>query len=164
MCDEQKLDPAVLTGSYAGAMGYGQFIPSSYRNFAVDHDQDGVADIWTNPADAIASVANYFTKHGWKYGESVAFQLGEAVAEEYISPALAPNLTVKALREAKIKVPDTLDDSAMVTLMKHVTPEGDEYWLGLENFYVITRYNHSSMYALAVFQLSELLKAKVDAE
>jgi membrane-bound lytic murein transglycosylase B len=165
MCDEQKLDPSVLMGSYAGAMGYGQFIPSSYRNFAVDHDQDGIADIWTNPADAIASVANYFTKHGWQYGEMVAWQLTDSVTDQaMVSTALKPALTIKALRDAKVKVPSQLHDDTKVTLMKHITPNGDEYWLGFENFYTITRYNHSSMYALAVFQLSELLKARLDVQ
>ncbi len=165
MCDEQKLDPSALTGSYAGAMGFGQFMPSSYRDFAVDYDQDGIADIWSNPADAIASVANYFAKHGWQYGEMVALQLAEPVSDEkLISPVLEPELTVKMLREANVKVPAQLNDSAKVTLMKHVTPGGDEYWLGFENFYAITRYNHSTMYALAALQLSEILKAKLDIE
>jgi membrane-bound lytic murein transglycosylase B len=163
MCDEQKLDPTLLTGSYAGAMGYGQFIPSSYRSFAIDHDDDGVADIWKNPADAIASVANYFSKHHWKYGELVAYQLVEPVLDEkLLSPALEPKLTIKDLRDANVKVPASLKDDVKVSLMRHVTPQGTEYWLGFENFYTITRYNHSSMYALAAYQLSELLKAKLD--
>lgn len=163
MCGEQKLDPASLTGSYAGAMGYGQFIPSSYRNFAVDHDGDGVADIWGNPADAIASVANYFARHGWKYGDLVAVQLvDQTVDEKLLATALEANQTALTLRNAGVKVPAQLHDDVKVTFMKHVTPNGNEYWLGFENFYTITRYNHSSMYALAAFQLSELLKANLD--
>jgi membrane-bound lytic murein transglycosylase B len=163
MCDEQKLDPTVLTGSYAGAMGYGQFIPRSYRQFAVDYDKDGVADIWKNPADAIASVANYFNKHGWQYGQPVALQLDVSnVEDQYISVGLEPKLTAKLLRDVKMPVPKELSDETPVTLMRHQTEQGMEYWLGFNNFYTITRYNHSSMYALAAFQLSEILKASVE--
>lgn len=162
MCDEQKLDPATLTGSYAGAMGYGQFIPSSYRSFAVDYDADGVADIWKNPADAIASVANYFSRHGWQLGDNVAFSLSETnIDPKLVSTGLEPDRTVKMLRDASVKIPEAIPDDQKVTLMRHETATGVEYWLGFENFYTITRYNHSTMYALAAYQLSELLKAKV---
>lgn len=163
LTQEQKLDPLELKGSYAGAMGYGQFIPGSYRAYAVDYDKDGVADIWGNPVDAIASVANYFKMHKWAPGGLVAFQLPkQTIPDELISKSLKPDVSVKALRKAGVVVPAEIDGSAKVSLMKHETVTGYEYWLGFHNFYVITRYNHSNMYALAAFQLSELLKAHLE--
>ena len=163
LADEQKLDPEKLTGSYAGAMGYGQFIPGSYRAFAVDHDKDGVADIWANPADAIASVANYFAKHDWKQGNLIAYQLSETgIPKKLIDENRKPQTSVKQLRDAKIQVPDELDDKTKVIVMALETDKGTEYWLGFDNFYVITRYNHSHMYAMAAYQLSQLLKLQLD--
>ncbi len=165
MTDEQKLNPEKLTGSYAGAMGYGQFIPGSYRAYAVDHDNDGVADIWENPADAIASVANYFSKHHWSQGNLVAYQLAVPVTQKkFISEKLKPTTTIKDLRDAKIVVPAELADDTKVTVMELETDKGTEYWLGFENFYVITRYNHSHMYALAAHQLSQVLKLQLDVK
>lgn len=163
MIDEQKLEPEKLTGSYAGAMGYGQFIPGSYRAYAVDYDKDGMADIWANPADAIASVANYFAKHQWQLGNQIAYQLTVSnIPAELLTSDLKPKTTVKNLRGAKIKVPDELNDDTKVTVMALETEKGTEYWLGFENFYVITRYNHSHMYALAAYQLSQILKLELD--
>jgi membrane-bound lytic murein transglycosylase B len=163
LTDEQKLDPFSLKGSYAGAMGYGQFIPGSYRAYAVDYDKDGVADIWNNPTDAIASVANYFKQHKWQPGGLVAFQLpNQNISDDLISKGLKPNVSIKSLRKAGVIVPKELDGDTVVSLMKHETENGPEYWLGFHNFYVITRYNHSSMYALAAFQLSQLLAAHLE--
>ena len=137
---ESGKDPLALKGSYAGAMGFGQFMPSSYRAYAVDYDGDGVIDIWDNPADAIASVANYFIEHGWRPGRKVVVPASGADADpEVFEGGLKPRFTVSA------------------TAMKLDGEEGPEYWMGLHNFYVITRYNHSSMYALSVWQLSEAI-------
>lgn len=163
MTDEQGLDATTLKGSYAGAMGYGQFIPGSYRSYAVDYDKDGVADIWGNPADALASVANYFSRHHWHYGEMIALQIpGPVTDKSLISDSLKPQTRVAELRKAGVQVPSQLADDALVTLMELETANGMEYWLGFENFYVITRYNHSHMYALVATELSELLKAHLD--
>ena len=146
-------------------MGYGQFIPSSYRSFAVDHDKDGVADIWKNPADALASVANYFSRHAWKYADLVAWQLKEkSLDEKLVTTELKANQTIGSLREAGVQVPSQLRDDVKVIVMKQETSNGNEYWLGFDNFYTITRYNHSNMYALAAFQLGELLKANLDMQ
>lgn len=159
LTQEQKLPVDELKGSYAGAMGYGQFIPSSYRAYAVDYDGDKVADIWSNPEDALASVANYFAEHKWRYGDLVAVKLAaQQVDKSLISTSLKPNHTVQSLRAKGIKIPAEVADSATVTLMQHEGPDGIEHWLGFHNFYVITRYNHSSMYALAAWQLSQLLQ------
>ena len=156
---EQSIDVSSLVGSYAGAMGFGQFIPSSYRAYAVDFDGDKKADIWQNPDDAMASVANYFKQHKWRYGEPVAIQLqSQAIPAELISKGLKPNHSVASLRQAGLKIPKQIDAAAKVSLIKLSAAEGDEYWLGFENFYAITRYNHSRLYAMAVFQLSELIR------
>ena len=163
MTDEQKLDPTVLKGSYAGAMGYGQFIPGSYRAYAVDHDKDGVADIWENREDAIASVANYFAKHHWRESEPVAYQLKhQLIDKSLVSKSRKPDTTVGKLRKSGVSIPKQYDDAAEVILMSLETPRGVEHWLGFHNFYVITRYNHSILYALSAFQLSEMLRYTVD--
>ena len=150
-------DPLTVKGSYAGAMGYGQFMPSSYRQYAVDFANDGVIDIINNPVDAIGSVANYLSVHGWRANEPIVV---EATPHEEADASLAnqqlkPKHTVAELRGAGYLPADTLDDAAMASLMALQGDEGLEYWLGLQNFYVITRYNHSRLYAMAVLQLSE---------
>lgn len=156
---EQRLDIAELTGSYAGAMGYGQFIPSSYRAYAVDYDGDKVADIWHNEGDAIASVANYFAEHGWRSSAPVAHpvSLTRAVNNELINDNLKPLHTAAFLRQLGVTVPDSIYGSESASLMEYETDDGLEYWAGWHNFYVITRYNHSRLYALAVYQLSQAL-------
>ncbi len=162
---EQKKDPLTLTGSYAGAMGYGQFMPSSYRNYAADFNKDGFADIWGNPTDAIASVANYFKQHGWQMGEPV---LVRANASSTIDPSLLasnagfkPQLTLQefALRGAS-PVVGGLGSERKAVLISQEGDYGTEYWLGFNNFYTITRYNNSSMYAMAAFQLADAIKAE----
>ncbi len=158
---EEGVDPRSLMGSYAGAMGYGQFIPSSYRHYAVDFDGDGKRDIWANPQDAIGSVANYFSKHGWAAGgdiaepASVSGDRADAVANEGL------NLlhTVGQLRALGVAVAG-VDDKAAAGLYRMDGADGVEYWVGLHNFYVITRYNHSSMYALAVHQLGQAIAGR----
>ncbi|CAA0108712.1 Membrane-bound lytic murein transglycosylase B [BD1-7 clade bacterium] len=162
LADEQNLKATDLKGSYAGAMGYGQFIPGSYRAYAVDHDGDNVADIWGNPADAIASVANYFKRHRWQYGELVAVPLlNQTIAPDLISKSPKPDRSVGDLREAGVAVPAALDNAARVSLLAFETDDGLEYWLGFDNFYVITRYNHSRLYAMAAHQLAEILRAQM---
>jgi membrane-bound lytic murein transglycosylase B len=162
---EQGFDPLDLKGSYAGAMGYGQFMPSSYREYAIDFDGDGVADIWNNPVDAIGSVANYFKRHGWRTGEPVVFAADAAadVPDELFVQArsdLKPQRTVAQFAAAGIVARQEVDPEALATAMKFELEDGYEYWLGLHNFYVITRYNHSAMYAMSVYQLSQRLAAQ----
>lgn len=163
---EQGLDATKLTGSYAGAMGYGQFIPGSYRAYAVDHDKDGVADIWNNPADAIASVANYFAKHRWTYGDLVAVPLdhevGKVLSEKLVTGSVKPKASVAELRKQGVNIPRQIRADEKVALLGLETDEGMEYWLGFDNFYTITRYNHSQLYAMAAFQFSQLLKIHVN--
>ena len=159
MTREQSLDPLDLKGSYAGAMGFGQFIPSSYRSFAVDFDGDGVADIVNNPVDAIGSVANYFARHHWRQGEAVvlAADVAKQHDAEVFEAGLKPKWSVAQLAEKGVRSYARLDGDAMASAIRFIGDEGEEHWLGLHNFYVITRYNHSSMYAMAVYQLSQLV-------
>lgn len=156
---EQGFDATTVMGSYAGAMGYGQFIPSSYRGYAVDFDGDKVADIINNPVDAIGSVANYFSKHGWRSGEQVvvAAKTTATVATDMMNPSGRPALTIAELKpKGLVPVTAIAPDTKVIPLLLD-GKAGPEYWLGFDNFYVITRYNHSHMYAMAVYQLSQAL-------
>jgi len=160
---EEDQDPLVPKGSYAGAMGYGQFISSSYRAYAVDFDGDGVRDIWHNPVDAIGSVANYLSRHGWRKQEGITQQVEVGspgpVLEDLFNVDLKPSSEIRQLLPLGVKLTKEIAPETMVTPMRLLGKEGYEYWLGLQNFYVITRYNHSELYAMAVFQLSERLGA-----
>lgn len=153
-----------LQGSYAGAMGYGQFIPSSYRHYSVDFNGDGTRDIWNNKVDAIGSVANYLAAHGWRPGEPiVAIARLETTAGDLdanFNVSLKPNSTMGAMQKMGVVTAVDFGESTKVSPMKLVGKQGDEYWLGFHNFYVITRYNHSKLYAMSIFQLSETLRAQ----
>jgi membrane-bound lytic murein transglycosylase B len=163
---DQGMDPTKMKGSYAGAMGYGQFMPSSYRAYAVDFDGDHVIDIWENPVDAIGSVANYFKQHGWRPGQIVVAQADSAADTP-------PDIFVKSRKELKPKrniaqfagkgvvAREQLDPEALAIAMRFELEKGYQYWLGLHNFYVITRYNHSAMYAMSVYQLSQAIAARI---
>jgi len=165
---EESLDPVRVSGSYAGAVGMPQFIPSSYRAYAVDFDGDGRRDLWKSGADVIGSVANYLNLHGWRAGEEVAVPAqvpappieGLPVAEK---KPLKPQTRVGDLASHGVEAVDRLEPDARVSLIRLEAP-GDEYWLGLDNFYVITRYNRSNLYAMAVYQLSRQIKARYEPE
>lgn len=156
---EEHIDINTMTGSYAGAMGMPQFISSSYRRYAVDFDGDGKRDLWNSIEDVIGSVANYFSEHGWKKGMKVAHPVTltnkSAVLKEN---KLKPYISVDELRKKGVNIDASIDGNQMASLLKFKGKRGDEYWIGLKNFYVITRYNHSDLYAMAVFQLSEKLE------
>jgi membrane-bound lytic murein transglycosylase B len=156
---EESLDGTGMKGSYAGAIGIPQFIPSSYRDFAVDFDNDGVRDL-NNPADAIGSVGNYFKEHGWKGGERVAVPARAAGTDYHIYAnfELKPNVSVKELKDADVTTEESLAPDLQTALLLFDAGEKDELWLGFHNFYVITRYNHSALYAMAVFQLSQKVR------
>ncbi|MGI9213525.1 MAG: lytic murein transglycosylase B [Methylococcaceae bacterium] len=159
LCREEKLAPEQPIGSYAGAMGLPQFMPSSFRAYAVDGNDDGRRDIWHDPADAIASVAHYLARNGWMADETVAvpaqinkkppFSSGKVLKAEYSISQLA-QLGVKPVPEVAGSLRGNLvalEGSAEMT-----------YWLGFQNFYAITRYNHSALYAMAAHQLSQELQ------
>lgn len=158
---EQGFDPMALKGSYAGAMGIPQFISSSYRNYAIDFDQDGVIDIWNSMDDAIGSIGNYFKLHGWLQGKQVAMP---AVVKgnkykQLVTDDLRPVNTVDELRRYNIMSSTRLAPDTMVKLLVLEDRNSNEYWLGLGNFYVITRYNNSALYAMAVYQLADEIKS-----
>lgn len=159
---EQQVDPLSLKGSYAGAMGLPQFMPSSFRAYAVDFDGDGRIDIWNNPVDAIGSVASYFQRHGWVAGDPVVSRArieGTRFADG-LTQGLEPVKSVGDLRQLGWTPLDTVEDNYAVTAFRLEGEQGDEFWMGLPNFYVITRYNRSVMYAMAVHQLSAALLAQ----
>ena len=157
---ESGKDALALKGSYAGAMGYGQFMPSSYRAYARSYEGDGAPDIWDNPADAIASVGNYLEAHGWRSGEQVVI---DGIAGDpdpaMFEGGLKPKRTVAALALEGLAPTDPLDPAGLATPLRLEEEDGMRYWLGLQNFYVITRYNHSAMYAMAVWELSRAIAA-----
>ncbi|WP_456448617.1 lytic murein transglycosylase B [Thiolapillus sp.] len=157
---EEGLDPTRPKGSYAGAMGLGQFMPSSYLAYAVDFDGDGKRDIWNNETDAIGSVANYFARHGWKAGLPVTTPVSgvKPIHRKFIDAGLKPQFTLGKLRQAGLHIDPALGDDLETALFQLVTDKGPEYWAGLNNFYVITRYNHSELYAMAVYQLGERIR------
>jgi len=166
LVEEQGFDAQSVKGSYAGAMGYGQFIAGSYRAYAVDGDDDKRIDILHNTADAIASVANYFVRHGWQAGGLVAIALPEQKVDKLLLSAMPkpekPSKTVAHYRQAGVVIPEQISDTAKATLMALETKRGTQYWLGFNNFYVISRYNHSHLYSMAVHQFSQLLRLHVD--
>ena len=162
---EESMDPFAIKGSYAGAMGYGQFIPSSFRAYAVDFDDDGKRDIWTNKTDAIGSVANYFAVHDWRGTGPVAVPVqvtNQAVADS-ANAGLDLTRTAGELRGLGVAGLDGIDDAEPAALFRMVAEDETEYWLGLHDFYVITRYNRSALYALAVLQLSQAIRQRYDA-
>ncbi|WP_278413729.1 lytic murein transglycosylase B [Stutzerimonas kunmingensis] len=156
---EEQVDPLTLKGSYAGAMGLPQFMPSSFRAYAVDFDGDGHIDIWNNPTDAIGSAASYFKQHGWAAGEPVVARakVGGERYEEGLTVGLESQKNAGKMRSLGWQFDKSVADDTAITAFRLDGAEGDEYWLGLPNFYVITRYNRSVMYAMAVHQLSQLL-------
>jgi len=162
---EQKQDPLAFKGSYAGAMGYGQFMPSSYREYAVDFDGDGFTDIWNNTTDAIGSVANYFKRHGWREGEPVAVRARfEGDASKYTFNQIdQPDVTVKEWKKRGFQPISALDDNLPAVALQLEGQHGTEYWLAPRNFYVITRYNRSHLYSMAVLQLGQLIREEMEA-
>ena len=167
LCREEHFNPLEPTGSYAGAMGMPQFMPSSFRSFAADFDDDSHRDIWHNKGDVIASVANYFVKHQWQTGEAIAIPVN-STGENYktaLSEGLKPDLRLAELESLNLKISRSLPLNTKVKLLafeqepKGQKP-GEELWAGLGNFYVITRYNHSPLYAMAVYQLSQSILNK----
>ena len=152
---EENVDVSVIRGSYAGAMGMPQFISSSYRQYAIDFDGDGKRDLWNSTADVIGSVANYFKVHGWKSGGQVVVPARVKGQIEETRNKLKPHTDISELAKKGVFPEVAVDNDAKATVITLKGKRGKEYWLGLDNFYVITRYNHSALYAMAVYQLSQ---------
>ncbi len=163
---EEKLDIASLTGSYAGAMGLGQFMPSSYREFAVDGNGDGRRDLFTTYPDIFASIANYFRKKGGERGGWVPGGAVVARAQlqdgypEFNPETWTPDYTLAQLAEKGYRPLDPVAPDAAATLVQLDGADGRQYWLGFQNYYAITRYNNSKMYAMAVHQLSQAIAGR----
>lgn len=161
---EEQLDPSEVRGSYAGAVGKPQFIPSSYRAYAVDFDRDGQRDLWDSDADVIGSVASYLAQHGWTRGAPIA---SPATLSKPLPASLTvgnkrpiqPNTTVGQLLAAGVRPADEALAPQQRAALIELDGDGPEYWVTLANFYAITRYNHSNLYALAAFELSEAISA-----
>ncbi|MGE5152381.1 MAG: lytic murein transglycosylase B [Bdellovibrio bacteriovorus] len=160
MARDEGFDPFKPTGSFAGAMGYGQFMPSSFHRYAVDFTGDGHRDLW-NPVDAIGSVANYFKGHGWRTGEPVAVRASAGGAAINMKTGFDTRYSLGSLAASGITPATSLGRPGEVSLLRLDAGSDFEYWLGLHNFYVITRYNHSTYYAMAVYQLGKAVKARV---
>jgi membrane-bound lytic murein transglycosylase B len=160
MSRDEKLDPFRPKGSYAGAMGLGQFMPSSFHKWAVDFDGNGRRDLW-NPVDAIGSVANYFASHGWSSGEPVTVRARvNGSAARHMKTGYDTSYSLDALSRDGIVPAASPGGHGNVSLLRLDAAGAYEYWLGLPNFYVITRYNHSTYYAMAVHQLAQAIRAR----
>jgi membrane-bound lytic murein transglycosylase B len=148
-------------GSYAGAIGIPQFIPSSYRKYAVDFDGDGRRDLVRSPADAIGSVAHYYQSYGWKAGAPVVSQAntGDLDVAPFIAQGIKPHTRVADLKSKGFTLTEPVDDATDATIFQLETETGPRVMLGFNNFYVITRYNRSQNYAMAVYELSREIRA-----
>jgi len=155
------LDPLTPKASWAGALGLPQFMPSNIKKYGVDYDGDGAVNLWT-PHDAIGSIANYLSKHGWRRGEIAAIPARRTGGSGYSSLnsgfKYKHSLSTLARKGLKPAYPGV---SGQVHMVKLRTNAGNEYWIGGNNFYAITRYNHSSFYAMAVHQLAQAIKKRV---
>lgn len=150
---------AGLRGSFAGAIGISQFMPGSYRKYAVDFDGDGVRDL-RRVADAIGSVANYYRAFGWREDEPVVIpvDVGDSPLDALLGLGLQPHLAVSEYRKRGVVPLEPVADDALATLFSTQAAAGPRYWLGLQNFYVITRYNRSINYAMVVNELAQALR------
>jgi membrane-bound lytic murein transglycosylase B len=157
-----ELDPLATLGSYAGAMGAAQFMPSSFQSFAVDQSGTGHRDLWNDWADIFGSVANYLQQHGWEYGQPV---LAEATLGTAPPPAMPSGVTLDdtlgGLRARGMVVASLADDATPCIALPAQLREGMSYRVGFRNFYVITRYNRSPLYAMAVNDLAHAISTRV---
>ncbi|MDR2165913.1 MAG: lytic murein transglycosylase B [Zoogloeaceae bacterium] len=161
---ENRLPPENYRSSYAGALGIPQFMPGSQRRYAVDFDSDGRVDLQESATDAIGSVAHFLSRHGWQPNAPVAVpaDLDRDPDPAWLAAGIRPTLSVNSLLTAGVHA--DADPESKVTFVDLVTPgEKTEYWLGHENFYVITRYNRSSFYAMSVYQLAREIRKRKTA-
>jgi membrane-bound lytic murein transglycosylase B len=159
---EEAVDPLKAIGSYAGAMGAPQFMPTSYRKWAVDANADGQRDLWSSWDDVIGSIANYFKDHGWRSGEPVS--VPATVADPDLSRftlGIELNETIQSLRDKGVAFEIDLPPATPALLVVGQGRDGPEYRVGFNNFYVITRYNRSPMYAMAVYDLGQAIASQV---
>jgi len=162
---EERVDPLVVTGSYAGAMGYPQFMPRSYRAYALDGDGDGHRDLWSSTDDVIASVANYLSDHKWRAGEPIVApaELAFPDAADLVAGSIVTDETVESLRAKGVEFDTVLDGDAPALFIDVAGNEGPELRVGFNNFAVIMTYNRSVLYALAVNDLGEAIEKRLAA-
>ena len=155
---EENFNLEEIEGSIAGAMGYGQFMPDSYRDYAVDFDNDGVRDILNNPIDAIGSVANFLNKKGkWKPNVPIAMK-AKAISEvKEITSSFKPYMTEIELEEFGLEATEIIPSNLKFVPISLNLEDGYEYWLGFDNYQSISRYNRSKLYVMAVFEFSNSL-------
>ena len=160
---KQNWELSVTKGSYAGAMGMGQFISSSYLAYGVDFNQDGKVDLFNSPVDMIGSVANYFKKHGWKKNGFIAKKvvLKNQQAKQWVQKELQLSKRLTDMETSGINAEEISKKDEKVAIFSFKQKNTNEHWLVANNFYSITRYNHNAMYALAAYQLSEAIKEKI---
>ena len=162
LCRENNLDPSSVTGSYAGALGKPQFISSSYRNYAIDFDGDGYADLWSSNADVIGSVANYLEKNGWKRDGLILTDLvinnNEKTLEMLSKKTYKPHTKYIDFADINLKTSLVINNDEKLSVIKRLEGQSNVYSFGHNNFYTITRYNRSRLYALAVFTLAQEIK------
>jgi membrane-bound lytic murein transglycosylase B len=153
---EQGWDPPTIKGSFAGALGMPQFMPGSYRRYAVDYDKDGQIDLWHNPADVIGSVANYLKEFGWKDGEPVVApaQVDAADRQTLLDLGLKPSLTLDQWRLLGADSTLPLPDSLLACVFSVDLLGGPEFWFGFDNFYALLQYNRSRNYAMSIVELA----------
>jgi len=165
LASEEGLPAAEVMGSYAGAMGMGQFMPSSYREYAVDFDDDGHRDLWRSTPDAVGSVANYLHRHGWQAGQPVTqrvFASSDAAFGEISNSNFMPTLSVAQWKEKGFSPSTEMSPDLAAAVVKMSEKDRKTYWMTFKNFYVITRYNRSPLYAMAVYELSQQIKEGMD--
>jgi len=168
LCRENALNPRLIKGSYAGALGKPQFISSSYRHYAVDFNNDDKVDLWSSNDDVIGSVANYFNKHGWRTNQPVLSEISEGAENILLNESkksYKPTTEYKKYQKKGIEALNMIQPNEKLSLIARNEPDDKVFSFAHKNFYVITRYNRSRLYALAVHFLSvELRKAKTEME
>jgi membrane-bound lytic murein transglycosylase B len=158
---EEDLPLDDVTGSYAGAMGLGQFMPSSYREYAVDLDGDGRRDLWSSLPDVIGSVANYLHRHGWEADQPVTYPAVMAAGAdmELVKRNFKPKMSIAEIAEAGFSSSVPVSGETLAAVARLEEEDGDHFFITFKNFYVITRYNRSPLYAMAVYELSEAIRS-----
>lgn len=162
LAQQENFDTPKVKGSYAGALGIPQFISSSYRRYAVDFDGDGVRDLMNSEIDAIGSVANYLNKHGWQRDGAVALPASVS-GDKYkalVEKGMKPHTPVSDMHNFDVVVLYASENESPGALIELTNRDDSEFWVGLQNFYAITRYNHSSLYSMAVFQLAQEIRKR----
>jgi len=162
LSNQEGLPVEDVTGSYAGAMGLGQFMPSSYIEYAVDFDEDGRRDLWSSLPDVIGSVANYLHRHGWELDQPVTYPAlvsADADMDLVAKRDFKPKKTIAELAQAGFSASEQVNSETPATVARLEEEDGDHYFVTFRNFYVITRYNRSPLYAMAVYELSEAIRS-----